>query len=70
MQEGSRFESWLGPFFVEFECVGFLSQFENMHVRLLCDFKLTVGLNVYVRLILCLFVDHVMDCPGYNLSLA
>ena len=50
-QEGSWFESQLGPFCLEFVCsprvcVGFSHPPKHIHVKLICGSKLTVGVSV------------------------
>ena len=57
--KASRFESWLGPFCVEFACSKMST---NMHVGLIGNSKLTLGVSVRVHgcLSLC---GLVMDWP-------
>ena len=64
-QEGSRFNSQLGPFCVEFACSpvyawvlsgysGFLPPSKNMHVRLIGVSELSLGVSVSVHGCFCL----------------
>lgn len=59
-EEGPGFYSWIGITQDSSGCFGLLSQSKNMHVRLLDEAKLTVGVNGYLS---CLF----LCCHG-NLS--
>ena len=76
-EEGSRFNSQLGPFCVEFACSprvcvgslwvlsgfsGFLPLSKNMHVRLIGDSKLSLGVGVSMWL----FVS-VWPCDGLDI---
>jgi len=66
-QEGSRFNSKLGPFCVEFACsprvcVGSLRvlrlppTIQNLHVRLIGVSELSLGVSVSVYVVVCLCV--------------